>query len=104
MSDGTPDEFKIPIFVMHEEGALYGALYDMTNGDATCVLQTFVTGDGESYGYPCNVELGMNAIEAIDALNDSCQLRDLLMVFFTAGFRAGREQIVASIGQQLGVQ
>jgi len=81
---------SIPVFVMREEGELYGSFADMSeSGGAECIVQTSIEGTGSDYGYPCDIDKGIDAIGAINTLYDSCELNDLMMVFFTAGLRAG---------------
>lgn len=88
----------IEVFVMQQGDNLqsaYGALADYSEENEEHLIAKVCIEDSEGSGHTCNVQGAFEVLRSIDYLADSNELRDTLMVFFTAGFRAGMKNKVA---------
>lgn len=74
------------------DGHCYGSFTNDKDANEVLLGPFPVPTDKEGpYGYPCDAEAGLDVLKKLDHLADSCQFQDLLMVFFTAGFKGGEQ-------------
>lgn len=87
-----------------ESNQFYGSWSNVTD-HAEQALGPFpiLLDEQNPYGFPCDAERALEALQKIDEVNDSCQFRDLLMVFFSAGFHAGMRHKQSVIREELGI-